>query len=182
MVLPDNVLFEEGTGTKIRQDLMDKCDLHTILRLPTGIFYAQGVKTNVLFFRRGKTEEGNTEGVWIYDMRTNMPSFGKRTPLTREHFADFEKAFGKKADGTSKRKHEGEEGRFRRFSREDIGKRGDNLDISWLRDEDAHDYEDLGEPDEIAAEIIGHLQTAMAELEALSELLEAPGADAEAAE
>ena len=182
IVLPDNVLFEENTGTKIRRDLMDKCDLHTILRLPTGIFYAQGVKTNVLFFRRGQKDEGNTKAVWIYDMRTNMPSFGKRTPLTREHFAEFEKAFGKKAEGTSKRKDQGEEGRFRCFSREDIAKRGDNLDIAWLREDDAHDYEALGEPDEIAAEIIGHLQTAMAELEALSGLLESPGVESEAAE
>ncbi|HBQ12865.1 MAG TPA: SAM-dependent methyltransferase [Myxococcales bacterium] len=172
VVLPDNVLFEEGVGTKIRADLMEKCDLHTILRLPTGIFYAQGVKTNVLFFTRGKTDEGNTKAVWVYDMRTNMPKFGKRTPFTREHFADFEKAFGKDARGKSRRKDQGEDGRFRKFTREDVAKRGDNLDITWLRDHDAHDHEDLGEPDEIAAEIIGHLQTAMAELEALSDLLE----------
>ena len=177
VVLPDNVLFEENTGTKIRQDLMDKCNLHTILRLPTGIFYAQGVKTNVLFFQRGidkkgnTKDEGNTEQVWFYDMRTNMPSFGKRTPLTREHFAEFEKAYGKNVDGTSKRKDQGEEGRFRVFTREDIAKRGDNLDISWLRDENAQDHEDLGEPDEIAAEIMEHLQTAMSELEALNSLL-----------
>lgn len=172
VVLPDNVLFEEGVGTKIRADLMDKCDLHTILRLPTGIFYAQGVKTNVLFFTRGKTDEGNTKAVWVYDMRTNMPNFGKRTLFTREHFAEFEKAFGKDPRGKSRRKDQGEEGRFRKFTREEVAKRGDNLDITWLRDDDAHDHEDLGEPDEIAAEIIGHLQTAMAELEALGELLD----------
>ncbi len=73
---------------------MDKCNLHTILRLPTGIFYAQGVKTNVLFFTRGETDKGNTKEVWVYDLRANMPQFGKRTPLTREHFAEFERAFG----------------------------------------------------------------------------------------
>ena len=83
VVLPDNVLFEEGVGQKVRADLLDKCSLHTILRLPTGIFYAQGVKTNVLFFTRGKTDKGNTRTVWFYDLRTNVPSFGKRTPLTR---------------------------------------------------------------------------------------------------
>jgi type I restriction enzyme M protein len=82
VVLPDNVLFEDGDGAKIRRDLMDKCRLHTILRLPTGIFYAQGVKTNVLFFERGKTETGNTGKVWYYDMRTNTPNYGKRTPFT----------------------------------------------------------------------------------------------------
>lgn len=81
VVLPDNVLFADGDGEKIRCDLMDKCNLHTVLRLPTGIFYAQGVKTNVLFFTRGKSDKGNTKEVWFYDLRTNMPSFGKTTPL-----------------------------------------------------------------------------------------------------
>ena len=81
VVLPDNVLFADGEGERIRADLMDKCNLHTVLRLPTGIFYAQGVKTNVLFFRRGRTDHNNTEEVWFYDLRTNMPSFGKTNPL-----------------------------------------------------------------------------------------------------
>ena len=94
VVLPDNVLFESGIGKQIRADLMDKCNLHTILRLPTGIFYAQGVKTNVLFFTRGSSDKGNTKEVWVYDMRANMPQFGKRTPFTREYFAEFEAAFG----------------------------------------------------------------------------------------
>ncbi len=97
VVLPDNVLFESGIGRQIRADLMDKCNLHTILRLPTGIFYAQGVKTNVLFFTRGeenRSDKGNTKEVWVYDLRANMPQFGKRTVLTREHFAEFEAAFG----------------------------------------------------------------------------------------
>ena len=88
-------------------DLMDKCNLHTILRLPTGIFYAQGVKTNVLFFTRGETDKGNTRQVWIYDLRTNMPSFGKRTPLTRQHFAEFEQVYGMDKNGTSLRKDHG---------------------------------------------------------------------------
>lgn len=167
VVLPDNVLFEGNVGAKIRADLMDKCDLHTILRLPTGIFYAQGVKTNVLFFERGACDEGNTERVWVFDMRTNMPSFGKRTPLTRDHFVEFEKAYQQKP-----REDEGEEGRFRCFTREQIAERGENLDISWLRDEDAEHAEDLPEPDEIAEEIIGHLKVAMEEMEALAELLE----------
>lgn len=89
VVLPDNVLFADGDGEKIRRDLLDKCNLHTILRLPTGIFYAQGVKTNVLFFTRGKTDKGNTKEVWIYDLRNDMPSFGKTNPLKPEHFDDF---------------------------------------------------------------------------------------------
>lgn len=172
VVLPDNVLFEENAGTQIRRDLMDKCNLHTILRLPTGIFYAQGVKTNVLFFTRGATDTGNTKEVWVYDMRTNMPAFGKRTPLTEEHFADFEKAFGADPYGTSKRKDQGEEGRFRRFTREEIAKRGDNLDISWLRDEEATSADDLPEPDVIAAEILAKLQTATSAIQELQEMLE----------
>lgn len=121
VVLPDNVLFESGIGTDVRKDLMNKCNLHTILRLPTGIFYAQGVKTNVLFFTKGSSkdkyqQENCTENVWVYDLRTNMPSFGKRTPFgnsdigfapedfgTDQHLGAFEKAFGENPNGTSKR-------------------------------------------------------------------------------
>ncbi|KGD61441.1 N-6 DNA methylase [Alcanivorax jadensis T9] len=98
VVLPDNVLFEAGVGTDVRRDLMNKCNLHTILRLPTGIFYAQGVKTNVLFFTKGSAkdklqEENCTENVWVYDLRTNMPSFGKRTPFGEQHLKPFESVF-----------------------------------------------------------------------------------------
>ncbi|MBD1865189.1 MULTISPECIES: N-6 DNA methylase [Trichocoleus] len=172
VVLPDNVLFEDGQGRSIRADLMDKCNLHTILRLPTGIFYAQGVKTNVLFFQRGKTEKGNTQAVWIYDMRTNMPSFGKRIPLTREHFAEFEQCYGDAPNGSSSRVDLGEEGRFRCFTREQIAKRNENLDISWLRDESLQSGDDLPEPEAIAAEIMEKLRIATKEMEALMVLLE----------
>lgn len=121
VVLPDNVLFESGAGTDVRRDLMNKCNLHTILRLPTGIFYAQGVKTNVLFFTKGSAkdkyqQENCTKNVWVYDLRTNMPSFGKRTPFgnsdigfapedfgTDPHLGAFERVFGDSPDGTSKR-------------------------------------------------------------------------------
>ncbi len=154
VVLPDNVLFEDGIGQKVREDLMDKCDLHTILRLPTGIFYAAGVKTNVLFFTRGTTDKSNTKDVWVYDLRTNMPSFGKRTQFTRDHLAEFEKAYGKDPLGKSKRKDEGETGRFRKFSRTEIRDvRKDNLDISWLKDENAEHGDDLPEPEILVSEI-----------------------------
>ena len=172
VVLPDNVLFEAGQGQNIRADLMDKCNLHTILRLPTGIFYSPGVKTNVLFFQRGTTEKGNTETVWVYDLRTNMPSFGKRTPLTRQHFEAFEQSYGEDSNGGSPRIDQGEEGRFRRFSRDFIKDRGENLDISWLRDENLQSADDLPEPEEIAAAIMEKLQVAMTEMQALSALLE----------
>ena len=171
VVLPDNVLFEDNVGAQIRADLMDKCDLHTILRLPTGIFYAQGVKTNVLFFSRGKTDKGNTSAVWIYDLRTNAPAFGKRTPLTRAHFSEFEKAFGDDPLGKAKRKDEGETGRFKKFTREEIARRGENLDITWLKEEGHRSAEDLREPEEIASEVVANLQMALAEIEALATLL-----------
>ncbi|PSB27054.1 N-6 DNA methylase [Stenomitos frigidus] len=171
-VLPDNVLFEDGQGRSIRADLMDKCNLHTILRLPTGIFYAQGVKTNVLFFQRGTTEKGNTKQVWIYDMRTNMPAFGKRTPLTREHFRDFGQCYGNDPQGSSPRVDQGEEGRFRCFLREAIAKRGENLDLSWLRDESLQSGDDLPEPEVIATEIMEKLRLATKEMESLLVLLE----------
>ena len=131
------------------------------------------MKTNVLFFTRGAAgkEKGNTKAVWIYDMRANMPSFGKRTPFTREHFTDFEKAYGSDPLGKSKRKDLGEEGRFRKFTREEIKARGDNLDISWLKDDSAQNADDLPEPEEIAAEIMEKLRVAMEEMEALTTYL-----------
>jgi len=172
VVLPDNVLFESNVGTDIRRDLMDKCNLHTILRLPTGIFYAQGVKTNVLFFTRGQEgkggDKGNTKEVWVYDLRANMPQYGKRTQLTRDHFAEFEAAFGDDplvgAKALAKRKDTGETGRFRRYSREQIAERGDSLDISWLKDDSATDAKDLPEPALLAQEAMGELEGAMEEL------------------
>jgi type I restriction enzyme M protein len=97
---------------------MELCDLHTILRLPSGIFYSQGVKTNVLFFTRGKTDKANTKTVWVYDLRANMPAFGKTTPLKREHFREFEKAFGSDPYGKAKRTDQGDGGRFRPFTRQ----------------------------------------------------------------
>jgi len=118
-VLPDNVLFEDNTGRRLRYWMMELCDLHTILRLPTGIFYAQGVKTNVVFLTRGATDRANTKGVWVYDMRANMSAFGKTRLLTVADFAPFERAYGDDPHGQAPRKDEGEAGRFRYFSRAD---------------------------------------------------------------
>lgn len=169
VVLPDNVLFEAGVGTDIRRDLMHKCNLHSILRLPTGIFYAQGVKTNVLFFTKGteknpQQEENCTRQVWVYDLRTNMPSFGKRTPFNETHLKSFEEKYLAK-----KRKEvEGEESRWRCFAREWIrDQKGDSLDIAWLKDESSVDAASLPEPDVLAAEAMGELTEAMRELSAL---------------
>ena len=175
LVLPDNVLFESNVGTDIRRDLMDKCNLHTILRLPTGIFYAQGVKTNVLFFTRGDSDKGNTQETWIYDLRANMPQFGKRTQLTEQHFAEFETAYGNEPllspASLAKRIDQGETGRFRKFTREQIAERGDSLDISWLKDDSETDAQDLPEPAELAQEAMNELDAAMEELRGILEEL-----------
>lgn len=168
VVVPDNVLFESGVGADVRRELMSKCNLHTILRLPTGIFYAQGVKTNVLFFNKvSPSATDGTKTVWVYDLRANAPSFGKRTPLMREYFAEFETAFGKSPDGSSKRTDQGEKGRLRAFSRKWISERGDSLDISWLRDENAEDSDNLPDPAVLAREAIDELDAAQVELNAI---------------
>lgn len=184
VVLPDNVLFESNVGSDIRRDLMDKCNLHTILRLPTGIFYAQGVKTNVLFFTRGEKDKGNTKEVWVYDLRANMPQYGKRTQLVREHFAEFEAAFGDDplggAKALAKRKDTGEQGRFRQFTREQIAARGDSLDIAWLKDDSDTSADELPEPAVLAQEAMGELEAALDELRGILEELGEEVAEVEA--
>ena len=154
VVLPDNVLFADGDGEKIRVDLMNKCNLHTVLRLPTGIFYAQGVKTNVLFFTRGKTDENNTKEVWFYDLRTNMPSFGKTNQLKKEHFADFIKAY------TAEDRASVKDERWNCFTRDQIAAKGNSLDLGLIRDESILDYEDLPNPIESAQDCIDQLEMA----------------------
>ena len=152
VVLPDNVLFADGEGERIRADLMDKCNLHTILRLPTGIFYAQGVKTNVLFFTRGTTDKDNTNEVWFYDLRTNMPSFGKTNPLKYEHFKGFINAY------TTKERHAMQDERWNVFTREELGS---TLDKGLIRDDSVLDYDDLPDPIESGEECIAQLEEAI---------------------
>lgn len=152
VVLPDNVLFADGEGERIRADLMDKCNLHTVLRLPTGIFYAQGVKTNVLFFTRGTTDKDNTNEVWFYDLRTNMPSFGKTNPLKYEHFKDFMTAY------TAEDRHAVQDERWNVFTREEIG---GTLDKGLIRDDSVLDYDDLPDPIESGEECIAQLEEAV---------------------
>lgn len=208
VVIPDNVLFEGGKGTDIRRDLMDKCNLHTILRLPTGIFYAQGVKTNVLFFQKGSPENKNqdkgcTKETWVFDMRTNMNTFGKRRPLTEKHFEAFINAYGTDKNGQSSREegvyetlgaiypegedsvenvsekaHKVDSARFRKFSRDYIrDQKGDSLDISWLKDLEATSAENLPEPEVLAGEAMAELTEAMSEI---YQLMQALGANDEA--
>ncbi len=165
VVLPDNVLFADGDGEKIRVDLMDKCNLHTILRLPTGIFYAQGVKTNVLFFTREKTDKDNTKAVWFYDLRTNMPSFGKTNPLKASDFAGFEAAYT--AEDRSKVADE----RWQCFTREEIAQKGNSLDLGLIKDDSVLDYEDLPDPAESAAEAAEKLAEAVDLLQSVAQEL-----------
>ena len=152
VVLPDNVLFADGEGERIRQDLMDKCNLHTVLRLPTGIFYAQGVKTNVLFFTRGTSDKDNTKEVWFYDLRTNMPSFGKTNPLKCDHFKDFIAAY------TAEDHHAVQDERWNVFTREELG---GTLDKGLIRDDSVLDYDDLPDPIESGEECIAQLEEAV---------------------
>lgn len=158
VVLPDNVLFADGDRKNIRCDLMDKCNLHTILRLPTGISYAQGVKNNVLFFTHGHSDQDNTKEVWFYDLRTNMPSFGNTTLLKSEHFADFEKAYAASDRHAVKDEH------FSVLTSEEIQSKGNTLDLGLIKDDSMMDYAELPDPAESA-------EAAAANLEEAGELL-----------
>lgn len=154
VVLPDNVLFAAGDGASVRRELMNFCNLHTILRLPTGIFYAQGVKTNVLFFTRGTTEQDNTTEVAFYDMRTNMDSFGKTRQLRKSDFNEFVAGY----EDPSKRTGE----RWSKFTREEIAKNpDDSLDLGLIRDDSIVGYDDLPDPVESGEEAIANLEEAV---------------------
>lgn len=171
VVLPDNVLFADGDGERIRKDLMEKCNLHTILRLPTGIFYAQGVKTNVLFFTRGKTDKDNTKEVWIYDLRSEMPSFGKTNPLKHSHFDEFVECY-KDGDLSARVETYSEEnpnGRWRKFSYENdiLTRDKTSLDITWMKAEDDTDNYTLSELLDQIKEKSENIAKAVVELEAL---------------
>ena len=144
IVVPDNVLFEGGAGETVRRHLLQECDVHTLLRLPTGVFYAQGVKANVLFFdRKPASETPWTRDLWIYDLRTNQRFTLKTNPLTRSHLDDFVACYN------PDNRHERQESeRFHRFSYDELMKRDKvNLDIFWLRDESMEDSANLPPPD-----------------------------------
>lgn len=170
VVLPDNILFEEGVAKLIRSELMELCDLHTILRLPTGIFHATNIKTNVLFF--SKLENKKTTNVWIYDMRANMPKFNKSLPLDFKDFSDFIDNYGEDPYGLSPRTSQYKNERFCSFSRQEIEQRDDNLDIIWLR-EDSVQAEPV-DIDLLTTEIMMHLKSAMSEIEIIMDELTAP--------
>lgn len=160
MVVPDNVLFEGGAGETIRRCLLHDCDVHTLLRLPTGIFYAQSVKANVIFFdRRIASEELWTKKLWIYDFRTNQHFTLKTNLLRRENLDDFVECYH--AENRAKRK---ESDCFHAFTYEELVKRDKaSLDIFWLKDESLEDASNLPAQDVIANEIVEDLQAALDE-------------------
>lgn len=173
VIVPDNVLFEAGAGRAIRRDLMEDCDLHTILRLPNGIFYSQGVNTNVLFFTRRSGHPGNSQQVGIYDMRTSMPRFGKSRPLAAEHFAEFTQVY---RDDPARTGRGRSSERWKIFSRSDLKANEDNLDIVWMIDREDNDVKDAP-TQELLASILFNLQNAMAEIEHIADDLAADEVD-----
>ena len=166
VVLPDNVLFEGGAGETVRKRLMETTDLHTILRLPTGIFYAQGVKANVLFFdNKGGSKTAWTKDVWIYDYRTNVHHTLKKNPLKLEDLRDFITLYNPK--NRNKRKETwsetNPEGRWRKLSYEEIIARDKaSLDITWIKDKSLADLDNLPDPDELALDIIENIEAGLA--------------------
>lgn len=173
VVVPDNVLHEDGRGRALRTFLMDRCNLHTMLRLPTGIFYAQGVKTNVLFFERENGATDSTPEVWVYDLRTDMPTFGKNMPIEERHFESFVEFYGPTPTGSGHLdRTKSEDPRARRFTREEIAGRNDDLDLMWLREDDPTRDDALTDPDDIIAAVVGHLDAALAEVRALADDLD----------
>lgn len=166
VVLPDNVLFEEGVGRRVRTHLMDTCDVHTLLRLPSGIFYAADVKTSVLFFSRPRKGEPATQRMWVYDLSTNMLRFRKGRKLTNEVFADFVRLYGPDPLGRGPRDGASDP-RFREFSRDEIAKRHDNLDLRWLT-EGRKEELDEREPEEILVELVQTLKSALGDIEGIT--------------
>ena len=160
VVMPDNVLFEGGAGEVLRRRLLHEFDFHTLLRLPTGIFYSQGVKANVLFFDRAPPGSGvATSDLWVYDLRTDQRFTLRERPLRRSDLDGFVAAYGK----TSALDERVESERFRRFPYAELAKRDKlNLDIFWLKDAGATDPDSLPPPAEVAAEIVDSLELALA--------------------
>lgn len=168
VVVPDNVLFEGGAGETVRRKLLQDCDVHTLLRLPTGVFYAQGVKANVLFFdRKPASENPWTEKLWIYDLRTNQHFTLKTNPLKLEDLQDFIKCYN--PDNRHERK---ETDRFRAFIYEELTQRDKaSLDIFWLKEESLEDSDNLPDPVVLAREIVESLETALEQFRGIEDEL-----------
>jgi type I restriction enzyme M protein len=176
VVVPDNVLFEGGAGETLRRRLLNECDVHTLLRLPTGVFYAQGVKANVLFFdRKPASETPWTKKLWIYDLRTNKHFTLIRDPLTREDLDEFVECYN--PDNRQEREEtwseDNPDGRWRVYDYEELMARDKvSLDIFWIQDDSMMDMENLPEPDVIARDIVEELRAALEQFEGILEDLE----------
>jgi type I restriction enzyme M protein len=168
IVVPDNVLFEGGAGETVRRKLLAECDVHTLLRLPTGIFYAQGVKANILFFDRKPAKETPwTEKLWIYDLRTNIHFTLKTNTLKYDDLADFIKCYNSE---DRHNRHENE--RFKVFTYDELMQRDKvSLDIFWLKDDSLEDSDNLPDPDILAKEIVENLEAALEQFRSVSEVL-----------
>ncbi len=178
VVVPDNVLFEGGAGEIVRKKLLETTNLHTILRLPTGIFYKQGVKANVIFFK--KEEAGadiKTKEIWIYDFRTNINFTLKKNPLKLEHLNDFIECYNaenihQRKETYNKSSPDSTDGRWRKFTYEEITKRDKtNLDITWIKDKALADLDNLPEPEELAIDIMQNLQRALEDFNEITQKL-----------
>ena len=168
IVIPDNVLFEGGAGETIRKKLLTTCDVHTLLRLPTGFFYALGVKTNVLFFdKKPASDKPWTDKLWIYDLRTNKHFTLKESPLRFTDLEEFIECYN------SENRHERKESeRFKVFTYDELMQRNKaNIDIFWLRDESMEDLENLPDPEVIAQEIVESLEFALEQFKGIYEEL-----------
>jgi type I restriction enzyme M protein len=173
IVVPDNVLFEGGAGETVRRKLLHECDVHTLLRLPTGVFYAQGVKANVLFFdRKPASETPWTQKLWIYDLRTNQHFTLKQNPLSRADLDEFVTCYRpeNRHERTATWSEENPEGRWRAYNYEELVARDKaNLDLFWLRDESLEETANLPEPDVLAEEIVTDLESALEQFRAIAE-------------
>ena len=173
--MPDNILFEGGAGETVRKELLKTVDLHTILRLPTGIFYAQGVKANVLFFdNKPASRDAWTKDVWIYDYRTNIHHTLKKKPLRMDDLKDFIKLYN--PENRHKRKEtwneKKQEGRWRKYSYDEIIARDKtNLDIFWLKDDSLTDLDNLPDPDVLANEIIENIEAGLENFREIQETI-----------
>ncbi len=176
VVVPDNILFEGGAGETVRRKLLHECDVHTLLRLPTGIFYVPGVKANVLFFDRKPASEAPwTKQLWIYDLRTNMEFTLKTNPLSKDDLAEFIKCYN--PENRNKRKttfsEKKPEGRWRSFTDDELIARDKvYLDMFWLRDETLEDSANLPDPDVLVVEIVEDLKSALTQFESIADELD----------
>ena len=172
VVVPDNVLFEGGAGETIRKKLLQTCDLHTILRLPTGIFYKPGVKANVLFYdKRPASPDCQTKEVWFYDLRTNKHFTLKKSPMTFEDLQEFIECYNpqNRHDRKETWSESNPDGRFRRFTIDEILARDKtSLDIFWIKDRSLADLDNLPSPDELASDIMESLQGALESFQQLT--------------